>query len=81
MCGSCIFQFFQRYILCLSHSHALGEHMLKRRRTQKLKRNVIYSTATRRRIMLRGLHKKIIWRRRMFAMQQMEAQDTIPAGN
>ena len=27
--------------------------MLKRRRTQKLKRNVIYSTATRRRVMLR----------------------------
>ena len=45
--------------------------MLKRRRTQKLKRNVIYSTATRRRVMLRKLHKKIIWRRRMFAMQQM----------
>ncbi|MBW4967470.1 MULTISPECIES: hypothetical protein [unclassified Pseudoalteromonas] len=55
--------------------------MLKRRRTQKLKRNVIYSTATRRRIMLRGLHKKIIWRRRMFAMQQMEASDTLPVGN
>ena len=45
--------------------------MLKRRRTQKLKRNVIYSTATRRRVMLRKLHKKIIWRRRMFAVQEM----------
>jgi len=62
--------------LCLSHSHALGEHMLKRRRTQKLKRNIIHSTATRRRIMLRNLHKKIIWRRRMFAMQQMIEVDS-----
>lgn len=62
--------------MCLSHSHALGEHMLKRRRTQKLKRNIIHSTATRRRIMLRNLHKKIIWRRRMFAMQQMIEVDT-----
>ena len=55
--------------------------MLKRRRTQKFKRNVIYSTATRRRIMLRGLHKKIIWRRRMFAMQQMEAPIPEPLAN
>ncbi len=62
--------------MCLSHSHALGEHMLKRRRTQKLKRNIIHSTATRRRIMLRNLHKKIIWRRRMFAMQQMIEVDS-----
>lgn len=62
--------------MCLSHSHALGEHMLKRRRTQKLKRNIIHSTATRRRIMLRNLHKKIIWRRRMFAMQQMIEADS-----
>ena len=52
--------------------------MLKRRRTtHKFKRNVIYSTATRRRIMLRNTHKKVIWRRRLFAMQLMEAQ--IPA--
>ncbi|KPZ56654.1 hypothetical protein [Pseudoalteromonas sp. P1-25] len=50
--------------------------MLKRRRTQKLKRNIIHSTATRRRIMLRNLHKKIIWRRRMFAMQQMIEADS-----
>ena len=62
--------------MCLSHSHALGEHMLKRTRTQKLKRNIIHSTATRRRIMLRNLHKKIIWRRRMFAMQQMIEVDS-----
>lgn len=49
--------------------------MLKRRRTtHKFKRNVIYSTATRRRIMLRNTHKKVIWRRRLFAMQLMEAQ-------
>lgn len=45
--------------------------MLKRRRTHAFKRNVIFSTATRRRIMLRNIHKKIIWRRRMFAMQVM----------
>ncbi|MBQ4832193.1 hypothetical protein J8L70_02970 [Pseudoalteromonas sp. MMG010] len=45
--------------------------MLKRRRTQSFKRNVLHSTATRRRVMLRAIHKKIIWRRRMFAMQQM----------
>jgi len=45
--------------------------LLKRRRTQKLKRNVAYSTVTRRRVMLRNLHKKIIWRRRMFAMHKM----------
>ncbi|MBH0022193.1 hypothetical protein I6F65_18970 [Pseudoalteromonas sp. SWXJZ94C] len=55
--------------------------MLKRRRTQKLKRNVIYSTATRRRVMLRKLHKKIIWRRRMFAMQQMEGSEIQPIVN
>ncbi len=49
--------------------------MLKRRRTtHKFKRNVIYSTATRRRIMLRNTHKKVIWRRRLFAIQLMEAQ-------
>ncbi len=58
-------------IYCAFLTLALGEHMLKRRRTQKLKRNVIYSTATRRRVMLRKLHKKIIWRRRMFAVQEM----------
>lgn len=52
--------------------------MLKRRRTQKLKRNVIYSTATRRRVMLRKLHKKIIWRRRMLAMQQMAETEIEP---
>lgn len=52
--------------------------MLKRRRTQKLKRNVIYSTATRRRVTLRKLHKKIIWRRRMFAMQQMAETEIEP---
>lgn len=45
--------------------------MLKRRRTHKFRRNVIYSSSTRRRIMLRNLHRKVIWRRRMFAMQQM----------
>lgn len=78
MCVNSISALLYRYTLCLSHFHALGEHMLKRRRTQKLKRNVIYSTATRRRIMLRGLHKKIIWRRRMFAMQQMEAPISEP---
>ncbi|WP_404341169.1 hypothetical protein [Pseudoalteromonas mariniglutinosa] len=55
--------------------------MLKRRRTtHKFKRNVIYSTATRRRIMLRNLHRKVIWRRRMYAMQQMsEATPATPA--
>lgn len=53
--------------------------MLKRRHpTHKFKRNIIYSTATRRRIMLRGLHKKIIWRRRMYAMQQMDEIDNLP---
>ena len=58
-------------------SLTLGAHMLKRRRTtHKFKRNVIYSTATRRRIMLRNTHKKVIWRRHLFAMQLMEAQET-----
>lgn len=52
--------------------------MLKRRRpTHKFKRNIIYSTATRRRIMLRNLHKKVIWRRRMYAMQQMDEINNI----
>ena len=45
--------------------------MLKRRRTHSFKRNIIYSSSTRRRIMLRNLQKKVIWRRKMFAMQQM----------
>ncbi|MFM9587594.1 hypothetical protein, partial [Streptomyces caniscabiei] len=58
----------------------LGENMLKRMRTHSFKRNVIFSTATRRRIMLRNLHKKVIWRRRMFAMQQMsELSDSTPS--
>ncbi|MGO2477896.1 MAG: hypothetical protein ACTH7Q_05940 [Pseudoalteromonas sp.] len=52
--------------------------MLKRRHpTHKFKRNIIYSTATRRRIMLRNLHKKVIWRRRMYAMQQMNEINNI----
>lgn len=59
----------------------LGDYMLKRRRSQKLKRNVIYSTATRRRIMLRNLHKKIIWRRRMYAMQNMTESEILPTIN
>lgn len=54
--------------------------MLKRRRTHSFKRNVFFSTATRRRIMLRNLHKKVIWRRRMFAMQRMSEQsDSTPS--
>jgi len=53
--------------------------MLKRRRpAHKFKRNIIYSTATRRRVMLRNLHKKVIWRRRMYAMQQMDEINNIP---
>ncbi len=59
----------------------LGDTMLKRRRTHSFKRNVIYSSSTRRRIMLRNLHKKVIWRRRMFAMQQMaELNTATPVG-
>ena len=55
--------------------------MLKRRRTHSFKRNVIYSSSTRRRIILRNLHKKVIWRRRMFAMQQMaELSTATPVG-
>ncbi len=65
-----VYHYFIRYTRAFL-TLALGENMLKRRRTQKLKRNVIYSTATRRRVMLRKLHKKIIWRRRMFAVQEM----------
>ncbi len=76
-----VYLYFIGIYLCLAQSYALGEHMLKRRRTQKLKRNVIYSTATRRRVMLRKLHKKIIWRRRMFAMQQMEGSEIQPIVN
>jgi hypothetical protein len=45
--------------------------MLTRRRTHKFKRTIINSTATRRRVMLRNSHKKMIWRRRMFTLQQM----------
>lgn len=45
--------------------------MLTRRRTHKFKRTIINSTATRRRVMLRSSHKKMIWRRRMFTIQQM----------
>ena len=53
--------------------------MLKRRRTHQLKRCIKHSTATRRRVMLRNLHKKVIWRRRMFAMQQMAELDALIA--
>ncbi len=72
-----VYHYFIRYTRAFL-TLALGENMLKRRRTQRLKRNVIYSTATRRRVMLRKLHKKIIWRRRMFAMQQMAESEIEP---
>ncbi|ALS33872.1 MULTISPECIES: hypothetical protein [Pseudoalteromonas] len=55
--------------------------MLKRKRTQRFKRKTINSTATRRRVMLRNLHKKIIWRRRMFAMQKMAELDALMAAS
>jgi hypothetical protein len=77
MCIHYIFTFFDnKYsadldITCALLTLALGEHMLKRRRTHKFKRTIINSTATRRRVMLRNLHKKMIWRRRMFTLQQM----------
>jgi len=55
-------------IICAFLIIALGENMLKRKRTQIFDRRTINSTATRRRVMLRNLNKKIIWRRRLFAM-------------
>ncbi|WP_372760161.1 hypothetical protein [Pseudoalteromonas sp.] len=51
--------------------------MLKRRRTTRFKHRAINSTTTRRRVMLRKLHKKIIWRRRMFAMQKMAEMEAL----
>lgn len=56
---------------------ALGKNMLKRRRTTRFKHRAINSTTTRRRVMLRKLHKKIIWRRRMFAMQKMAEMEAL----
>lgn len=55
--------------------------MLKRRRTHKLKRCIINSTATRRRVMLRNLHKKILWRRRLFALQQIAELESLNSTN
>lgn len=49
--------------------------MLKRRRSFRFKRNVLFSSTNRRRIMRKNTHNKILWRRRMFAMQQMEELD------
>ena len=68
-------------IICAFLIIALGENMLKRKRTQRFKRKTINSTATRRRVMLRNLHKKIIWRRRMFAMQKMAELDALMAAS
>lgn len=55
--------------------------MLKRRRTHKIKRCIINSTATRRRVMLRNLHKKVLWRRRLFSLQQMTELDNLNNAN
>ncbi|GAP75387.1 MULTISPECIES: hypothetical protein [Pseudoalteromonas] len=46
--------------------------MLKRRRTHRFKRNVLFSSTNRRRVTRKNTHNKILWRRRLFAMQQME---------
>ncbi|MFY8273078.1 hypothetical protein AAEU32_02990 [Pseudoalteromonas sp. SSDWG2] len=45
--------------------------MLKRRRTHNFKRRAIFSSAKRRRVLRNSTHSKILWRRRLFAMQQM----------
>ncbi|MFC3031449.1 hypothetical protein ACFOEE_02775 [Pseudoalteromonas fenneropenaei] len=46
--------------------------MLKRRRTARFKRNVRNASPNRRRITLKNIHKKILHRRRQFAMIQVE---------
>ena len=46
--------------------------MLKRRRTHSFKRRAIFSSAKRRRVLRKDTHNKILWRRRLFAAQQME---------
>ncbi len=46
--------------------------MLRRRRTHRFKRNVLFSSSKRRRVMLRHVHKKILRRGGLFAMQHME---------
>lgn len=45
--------------------------MLKRRRTHQFKRNTRHTTPGRRRVMMKNLHKKVLFRRKSFALMQM----------
>jgi hypothetical protein len=46
--------------------------MLRRRRTHQFKRNTQHTTANRRRAIIKSNHKKVLLRRKLFALQQMD---------
>ena len=46
--------------------------MLRRRRTHQFKRNTRYTTPNRRRIAMKNTHKKVLLRRKLFALLQMD---------
>ncbi len=46
--------------------------MLKRRRVSQLKHKARQANSTRRRVKMKNIHKKVIYRRRMYAMQIMD---------
>jgi hypothetical protein len=52
--------------------------MLKRRRTHQFKRNTSHTKPNRRRVLTKNSHKKVLNRRKSFAMMQMDemAQET-----
>ncbi|MCO7188184.1 MULTISPECIES: hypothetical protein [Pseudoalteromonas] len=49
--------------------------MLRRRRTHQFKRNTRNTNPNRRRIMLRNIHRKILLRRRIYALIQIAADE------
>ncbi|BBN80759.1 MULTISPECIES: hypothetical protein [Pseudoalteromonas] len=52
--------------------------MLKRRRTHQFKRNTRHTSPNRRRVMLKNAHKKVLLRRKLFALLQMEEMAAQP---
>ncbi|TMP81475.1 hypothetical protein CWB73_07795 [Pseudoalteromonas phenolica] len=46
--------------------------MLKRRRTHQFKRNTAQTSPNRRRVMTKNSHKKVLSRRKAFAIMQMD---------